>query len=234
MKTTRTTFMAFALMAGAALWSYGCSEEASSTQANVSPLSSATLSATANSNQGQGPRLLEFAAELELTDEQVSAITAIIEKYRSQFEELRAALGDSRPTAEQREQHRALRQQQRDEIHILLTEAQQSKLKELREQHQGERRGFGKGKPSIDQRLAHLTEALNLTDDQVSQLRTAFEVMAAAIKTEDGTRPDRETMIAARDELHSAIESILTAEQLTAFEELRQNRRGAHRMRGGR
>jgi Spy/CpxP family protein refolding chaperone len=176
---------------------------------------------------------LQFATELELTEEQISAITAINEKYRNQFEERRASFGDERPTEEQREQHRALRQTQRDEIHALLTETQLEKLEQLRTQHRAEGGHFGKDRLSVDQRIAHLTEALNLTEDQKSQMRAAFETMVAATKTEDGTRPDRESMQAARDALHSAIESILTPAQLTTFEELRQNRPRRHGDKAG-
>ncbi len=81
------------------------------------------------------------------------------------------------------------------------------------------------GRFDPERRLAHLTEALGLSAEQQTQLRTLFAAQAEAMKkiSESGLTGDerREAMRAAREADRAEILAVLTPEQQKKFAELR-------------
>ena len=101
-------------------------------------------------------------------------------------------------------------------------------------QHEG-MRGPGRGMPSPEERLKHLTEALNLTTDQQGKIK---ELMAAEKSGMDKLRDDtslsnderREKAMHLRKESQAAIRAQLTADQQTKFDKMQaeMKNRGEH------
>lgn len=81
------------------------------------------------------------------------------------------------------------------------------------------------GRFDPERRLAHLTEALGLSAEQQTQLRTIIAAQAEAMKriSESGLTGDerREAMRAAREADRAEILAVLTPEQRQKFAELR-------------
>ncbi len=90
-----------------------------------------------------------------------------------------------------------------------------------------------KGRPSPEERLKKMTEALALTPDQVTKIRQIFkneaEKMRAEYKANKGAAPDQSgrkaKMGAARAEVDAAVKAVLTPEQQTKWETVKKNRK---------
>jgi Spy/CpxP family protein refolding chaperone len=152
-------------------------------------------------HRGAGP-LGRMADELGLTDEQKA--------------EIRAIMAEEMPAARQRIEER---------VAGVLTEEQQARLAELKEEHPGMmsgRRGPGKGRGmrgpgGPGARLERMAEALDLTDEQKTAVRELF----AEARQEK------------RDEMHEKISALLTPEQQEKLDELRSEREARMAERGG-
>jgi len=77
-------------------------------------------------------------------------------------------------------------------------------------------RGFGPGQ-FADRRVAELTEALDLSDEQAAQIREIFATQAPGRR---GARGDSEAHQQARAEMHERIGAVLTPEQRAKLEQL--------------
>ena len=105
---------------------------------------------------------------------------------------------------EQRQEMRAIRDAggSREDVEAVLTDEQREQAKALREEHQGRRA----------QRIEYLQGELDLTDDQVSQMRDIVE--------SGGRRED--------------VREVLTEEQQVRFDEIRkEHRKGKGRRSDG-
>ena len=69
----------------------------------------------------------------------------------------------------------------------------------------------------LEHRLTRLTEALSLTDEQQSQIRTLMEEMHA--QRTAGDVPDRQARRSGRDAFHEQLKAVLTEAQIQQFEE---------------
>ncbi len=203
--------------------------------------------------------ILELREQLGLTYAQVAEIQQIMKDLEAANAPLRAQL---RPADEQRpgrDAARAVMEQIRDHVRTaqeqirgVLTDAQEAKLRELRperpERPHGERGGRGGpgfGGPMLD--LLRLRERLELTDDQVSRLREMRQQLEQENRPlleqlrQSGERPrgadaaSNPLIQQIQENVREAAEqmkAVLTAEQTTKLEELRQQmeeRRGRWR-----
>lgn len=88
----------------------------------------------------------------------------------------------------------------------------------------------------VKERLAKLAEELNLTADQKTKIEAALKAQAETMRgLRDATPEDRrEKMQAARKEMDAKMKEILTAEQYTKWEKIREQRgQGGQGRRGG-
>ena len=86
-------------------------------------------------------------------------------------------------------------------------------------------------KPSQEQRLDKMTEALNLTDQQRGQINaymTSFSEQREQIKAncEADKSECRADMKTAKSQFKTSVKSVLTPEQQQAFNEMREKRQG--------
>jgi Spy/CpxP family protein refolding chaperone len=107
-------------------------------------------------------------------------------------------------------------------------------------QEMGHRRGDHHGMPSADDQLKHLSEKLNLTDDQQTKLKPILEdqhkQMQQLWNDSSMSRQDRfSKMRELRENSDTQIKSVLNDDQQKKFDEMREDQRNhmRHRMRGG-
>ncbi|MBI2820390.1 MAG: hypothetical protein HYX73_10455 [Acidobacteria bacterium] len=183
------------------------------------------------------PRLQQLAEQLDLTDAQKTQIQGVLENARSQLQTLR---NDTTLTREQKmDQAQQITQQTRDQIHSVLTPDQQAKADELRQQAE-ERFGAQREKME-EQLLTRLTKQLDLTDSQKSTIQLYLQdqkTQLQALKDNTALTASQkfEQMQSIRQQTQEKIKSVLTAEQQTQLDQLReqmQDRRQGRR-RGGR
>jgi protein CpxP len=101
-------------------------------------------------------------------------------------------------------------------------------------QHEGMR--GGRGMPSPEERIKHLTEALNLTTDQQSQIKGFMETEKKkmdALRDDTSAEGDakREKAMQIRKDTQTSIRGVLTADQQTKFDKMQaeMKNRGEHR-----
>ncbi len=87
------------------------------------------------------------------------------------------------------------------------------------------------GPPGGEARLDQLKTELNLSDEQVAQLKALKEAHKAERMElrQSGERPDPETMHMKREEHRKQMEQILTPEQMEQLKQLRKEKRQEHR-----
>ena len=92
----------------------------------------------------------------------------------------------------------------------------------------GDERGSKHGMKHRGDPVAHLTEKLNLTEDQAAEITAIFEESRAMHKEIQGTV--QEDHCAVRDNTRSELAAVLTDEQLAEFETMQSKRamRGRH------
>jgi Spy/CpxP family protein refolding chaperone len=93
-------------------------------------------------------------------------------------------------------------------------------------QNRGGGQGWHDGPPSAEQKLAHISQALGLSDEQAVQMLEIFQASEgerAAIhdRMMEDYRPE---ICALKQDTEANIASILTAEQLEKFEAMQQDR----------
>jgi|GEM_PF-3482148 len=201
----------------------GCSD-----QSSEGVTSSNDLSYTSQNPSGELPD--DLIDELGLTEEQKEAMEALREEIRARHEEIRAGFDEDTPREEIREALKALHEEARTRMQEILSEEQYALLEQYR-QEKG--RKFGRGpdgeslspEERLEKRLQHMTEALQLTDDQVAAIRAIFESYQEEMEAAREAR-DREAGQELREQIRSEIEALLTDEQIASLEEMKQNRPG--------
>ncbi len=100
---------------------------------------------------------------------------------------------------------------------------------------QGAERRPNMRRASPEQRLNHMAEALKLTDEQKDKVKAVLQAEGEKMRGLRDLAPDerREKAKAVREETVAKMKDILTAEQFTKWQEMRQNRGGGNRAPGG-
>lgn len=202
--------------------------------------------------QGQHEGILGYADELELTEDQIAALTALQEETRGEFRGQRGRRGrGQRPTDEQRAQMEELRDAHQARVQEILTDAQWAKLEELRTQQREERREARqeRGMQRQEERIEFLAEILDLSDGQreaLESLMAGQHDKIAALGEEfreglEGERPSEEqraahfeAMEAIRSETRAGILELLDEDQAKLFEALEEMRPEPRGRRGRR
>lgn len=164
-----------------------------------------------------------FAKQLNLTAEQKVEIENLVQAERENFRQECAGLRGELSKEEwiaKREEHSELIG---EKIKSVLTPEQIAKFDELKA-----RRGSGEFfQVQMNERLDRLTEELELTEEQITQLEELFFAKFEERKENKGYGRGRRGMglnQEKRQEFHAAIVAILTSEQLVKFEEMSSNR----------
>jgi Spy/CpxP family protein refolding chaperone len=194
-------------------------EEVSVVTDNAAPLPS----------DGPRPNLNRLQSELNLTDDQIIQIDAIITATRDLLTPIHEQVRDGSLTREEaRTQIEAIREDKKTQIEAVLTTEQAEKFAELRHQH---------GRQFNRKRLA---DFLNLTDDQVAQIKALMgtrkdELQSIREQVEAGTltREDARTQLQAlRESERDEITALLNADQLEKFNTLQKHSRFGFGPRG--
>jgi hypothetical protein len=201
---------------------------------------------------GQHEGILGYADELELTEDQVAALTALREETRGEFRGQRGRRGRGHgPTQEQRAQMEELRDAHQAKVQEILTDAQSAKLEELREQKREERRGVRqeRGMERQERRIEFLAEILDLSDGQREALESLMagqhdQLQALGEEFREGLEGGRptgeqraahfEAMEAIRSETRAGVLELLDEDQAKLFEALEEMRPEPHSRRGRR
>ncbi|RKZ05361.1 hypothetical protein DRQ32_12575 [bacterium] len=202
---------------------------------------------------GQRDGVLEHADELDLSEEQIAAIAALMEDFRAAMREL---MGEGerggRPTDEQRAQMQVLREAHITSVLEVLTEDQRIALEEIRAEQRESRHNerAAKHENRAAQTLEFLSTMLNLSDGQQEQIQAVVQAQQQKMQAlneefhnaQSGERPSVEARTAHREavqelraEGRAAIVELLDEQQAELFEalgKLRQN--GQHGQRDGR
>jgi len=196
------------------------------------------LDGSLNSTDGMTPpepgRRLERLQEiLGLTDEQVTQIAEAYQTLHDGIAALRQEVRDGTITVQ--EAHAAadaLREAFEASLQVILTEEQWNQLQEMRQNADGN--GNGRRDPQ-DRLIAWLTE-IGASQDQIDQVLAAAQTLKDGMialhrQLRDGTitpAEARDAAMALRDAFDAALQSILTAEQYAALQELRPDCPGPH------
>jgi Spy/CpxP family protein refolding chaperone len=159
--------------------------------------------------------------QLNLTQSQKDQLKASHENYRKQMQELNK--NESITVKEFRDKKYALKKQQKTDFLALLTPDQKTKLGQLKQQRQQQHEIIAAKK------LDKMKLKLNLTDDQVAQIKANRENIHAkikAIKENDNlSRTEKkEQLETLRTEKKDSFKKILTPDQLNKLEEMKKNR----------
>ena len=159
--------------------------------------------------------------KLDLSDEQKEALAEQREAFKASLKELRE---DGELSDADRERAKTLRDEQRDAFLSILTPEQKSALDEIRQDGPDRRQGQNgrndnvrrQGKMKVD-RLSKLSEALALTDEQLTEINAIREESREAMKSAREEAGDngasRDAMRAFREQVNEKIRSVLTEEQ---------------------
>lgn len=165
-------------------------------------------------------RMTELSEHLNLTEEQKKAIEPIIANEIKEIQALRADTTLSRE--EKIEKMKAIRQTTKEEINKVLTPEQQGKWTEAKEEMKDEtKENVGL---MIQQRMAAMSERLNLSDAQKQKIQPIVENeikgMLAARDDESLSQEQKvEKMKAIRQTSREDINKVLTPEQKAKLEE---------------
>ena len=90
-------------------------------------------------------------------------------------------------------------------------------------------RGHGRGMPTVDEQVQHMTQALNLTSDQESQIKTILtserEQMEALHKDTSTSQQDKmDKMRTLRQENSTKIRDVLNDDQKKKYDAMEKNR----------
>lgn len=181
------------------------------------------------SDEGAERHLARLQENLDLTDAQVADLRAIFEEQHAKFQALRDDTPEDREA--RRETFRELRAETHQRISAVLTEEQQERLEELGRSH-GRFHG-PRGGHDPERHLARLQEELDLTDEQVAELRAIFEDQRAKFEALHERAPDdpdarHEAFGELHAEIHERVSAVLTEEQRQRLEELMRSHAGPH------
>lgn len=168
--------------------------------------------------RGGGMNLRGMAQKLNLTAEQQTQITTILQSSRAQSQGVRQ---DSTLTAAQaQERVKAIHKASRDAVMNVLTPAQQTQLRQMMAQKRA-----GKG---VNARK--MAQELNLSDAQKEQMKSIRQRSTAAImavRNDTSLSPEqkRAQMKTIRTQVKDSIDAVLTPEQQAKMQEIQQERR---------
>jgi Spy/CpxP family protein refolding chaperone len=159
--------------------------------------------------------------QLNLTQSQKDQLKALHENYRKQMQELNK--NESITVKEFRDKKYALKKQQKADFLALLTPDQKTKLDQLKQQRQQQHEMMAAKK------LDKMKLKLNLTDDQVAQIKANRENIHSkikAIKDNDNlSRTEKkEQLETLKSENKGSFKKILTPDQLNKLEEMKKSR----------
>lgn len=195
--------------------------------AQAAPASNSGLNGT-NNGQGAGRgrhkggrgglNLRGMAQKLNLTAEQQTQITTILQSSRAQSQGVRQ--DSSLTEAQTQERVKAIHKASRDAVMNVLTPAQQTQLRQMMAQ-----RRAGKG---VNARK--MAQELNLSDAQKEQMksirqRSTSAIMAVRNDTSLSPEQKRAQMKTIRTQVKDSIDAILTPEQQAKMQEIQQERR---------
>ncbi len=182
-------------------------------------------------------RMAELSEQLNLTDEQKKAIEPVI---ANEIKEIRALRADSTLSREEKiEKMKAIRQTAKVEINKVLTPEQQGKWTEEKEEMKDENRE--NVELMIQQRMAAMSERLNLSDEQKQKIQPIVEnEIKGMLATRDNEALSQEQKVekmkAIRQTAREEINKVLTPEQKAKSEEAKapgQPRRERQRITDG-
>lgn len=163
-----------------------------------------------------GGHFARMGDELGLTAQQREQMRNVMQQARAERASLREL-----PREQRRVAARELRQRTRARMQSILTPEQQARAQQLRAERR-ERRG--------ERRIARMQERLGLSDQQASQVRGILERSKAErqrIRESSQTREEaREAMRALHERTQNAIRGVLTPEQASELDAMRDSRRG--------
>lgn len=186
---------------------------------SISLISSLALPLTAmagmptNAPQGTGPRPHQaIMATLDLTDAQRNALHETRQGFR--------------------QEHQALREQERKAIDDILTEEQRASLMQAREQHQGAAR-HDQRQMRQQARLDALLDSWSLSDEDRATLKDARQTLMEKMRAlHDKTFDSREEKRAAvenlRQDYQAALDDVLNEAQRHALVVLMMPQHGSH------
>jgi len=163
--------------------------------------------------------LQELSEKLNLTDEQKTAVKAIL---AGEANDIKAVHQDGSLSDEQKQaKTREIREAGREKIKALLTPEQQEKFAEIREEA-GQR-----VREEFQNRLQMLAEQLNLTDEQKTAVKPilAAEVndIKAVMQDNSLSREQRQSKVAdIREASNTKINALLTPEQQAKLAQLKE------------
>ena len=177
----------------------------------------------AGENSSRINRLIEY---LELTDLQVEQIKEFIAEQREGLREQFINHKGKRDRAKIREMIKELREEFNDFLMTILTDEQKVKFEELIDKiKNGE---FANER--FEKWFAKISEALNLTDDQIVQVKAIFQERAEKIKELKAGNYDkkelRELIKGVMEKTKEELAKVLTPEQLEKLQMLLRNHRG--------
>ncbi len=163
-----------------------------------------------------------MAQELNLTDQQKTQMQSIMQTQRQQAQTIRQ---DSSLSPElKKDKLKQLRESTHQQMMALLTPEQQQKMKDLRAQHQGMRRGAAGRGPFA---------RLNLTDEQKTKIQPLMQTQhqqVQAVRQDTSLTPEQKQ--AKIREIHQStrtqIEAVLSPEQLQQLQQWRMRRGPKH------
>ena len=178
---------------------------------------------------GPGPFFLWV---LDLTDEQKEQLREIGQKHRAEMHDLHMQARGEVNREDLKAKHEEMRQAMMEEILTFLTDEQIALLEQIQDQ-------INAGQfPEIviEKRVAHLTELLNLDEDQqkaIAELMAGYGAKMLQLKSDQADpRQCNKEGRALMQEYREAVEALLSEEQLTLFEAMKAEFKGKHPHRG--
>ena len=171
--------------------------------------------------------------ELNLTDAQKQQISVINSDFKSKMEELKKH--DNMSVKNFNIQKEALENERKLKFENVLTADQKNQLAQLKT-NQGGRPGMegnrdygNRDKGNGNNRMEKIQSELGLTSDQVARMqadRENFKTKADAIKNNTSLSEDQKKaqFTQLRQEREESLKSVLTADQLKKFEEMKSKR----------
>jgi Spy/CpxP family protein refolding chaperone len=160
-------------------------------------------------------------AELNLSQSQKDQAKLYREDYKKQMQAL--SKNENITVKEMRDKKMALRKDQAAKMQSLLTPEQKNKMEQLKAEDKA------KEAQHYAARMDKMKTKLNLTDQQVAQMKTQREAMKAkfkAIKEDDklDRTAKKEKLMALRSQMKEEHKKIFTPEQLQKMEEMKKGR----------
>jgi Spy/CpxP family protein refolding chaperone len=161
----------------------------------------------------------KMMAHMDLSDAQQNQMKTINEEFRTKMQALEQ--NKSMNVGDYKAQKAALLKEKHDKMQAILTPEQKKQMEEKKEMMESSRTA------RHEKKLAEMKTKLSLSDDQVSKLKSQHEAMKSkikAIRENQSLSPEdkKQQIKAAKEAAKTEHKSILTAEQLKKFEEIRK------------